>query len=234
MSIQTLQNNKKLYKFTYKDDEKKQLIKMMKYDGDLLFNGILPLDLEVKILKYNNYEYNYETKEIINPMFNQIKHLDMLPIMTIKEENDWCGAENKDISRMNQIEIRRFERYNPRNNFKNKQKTFISDLYRPMNIFNGYFRDKSPSFRKTLIKKYLLTMIQQKYNIMIYSMDCIADYEVDLRSVKDLVDDIKRFAQDWERRMGNRMYIGLEGMKIIKKVPKMNNEELYKFLISDY
>ena len=207
---------------------------MMKYDGDLLFNGILPLDLEVKILKYNNYEYNYETKEIINPMFNQIKHLDMLPIMTIKEENDWCGAENKDISRMNQIEIRRFERYNPRNNFKNKQKTMISDLYRPMNIFNGYFRDKSPSFRKTLIKKYLLTMIQQKYNIMIYSMDCIADYEVDLRSVKDLVDDIKRFAQDWERRMGNRMYIGLEGMKIIKKVPKMNNEELYKFLISDY
>ena len=83
---------------------------MMKYDGDLLFNGILPLDLEVKILKYNNYEYNYETKEIINPMFNQIKHLDMLPIMTIKEENEWCGAENVDVARINMIEIRRFER----------------------------------------------------------------------------------------------------------------------------
>ena len=35
------------------EDEKKQLIKMMIYNGDLLFNGILPLDLEVKILKIN-------------------------------------------------------------------------------------------------------------------------------------------------------------------------------------
>jgi len=75
MSIQTLQNNKKLYSFYYKEDVKKRLCNMINiYDGDLLFNGILPLDVEVIILKYADKEYNYDTKLIydIYPYLNKL------------------------------------------------------------------------------------------------------------------------------------------------------------------
>ena len=46
---------------------------MGRYNGELLFNGILPLDIEVMILKYNNLEYDYENEKITNKLMDEVK-----------------------------------------------------------------------------------------------------------------------------------------------------------------
>ena len=46
---------------------------MGRYDGELLFNGILPLDIEVIILKYNNLEYDYENEKITHKLMDEVK-----------------------------------------------------------------------------------------------------------------------------------------------------------------
>ena len=74
MSIQTLQNNKRLYKFKYDPTERKNIRTLMykNNSGDLLFNGILPIELEVMILNINGYEYDWDTNKISNPFLARI------------------------------------------------------------------------------------------------------------------------------------------------------------------
>ena len=74
MSIHTLQNNKRLYKFKYDPTERKNIRTLMykNNSGDLLFNGILPIELEVMILNINGYEYDWDTNKISNPFLARI------------------------------------------------------------------------------------------------------------------------------------------------------------------
>tara|TARA_R110000765_G_scaffold232802_1_gene336082 strand:- start:173 stop:481 length:309 start_codon:yes stop_codon:yes gene_type:complete len=75
MSIQTLQNNKRLYNFIMDKQERKDINFLMKnnYSGDLMFNGILPLEIEVFILDLNGYKYDWDTFKLNNPILVSIK-----------------------------------------------------------------------------------------------------------------------------------------------------------------
>jgi len=217
MSIQTMQNNKKLYSFTYKEDEKKQLIKMMQYDGDLLFNGILPLDIEVKILKMNGYEYNYDTKEIMQPLqFRLIKSL-KIPKRILLIENDI---------------FQRLTRQNDPN-------TFVEDLnYNGKKMLKFYFNkhNKTPKQMETIEKKSYLIQIINKYNMHNYLKE--SEYDEANHMIHSQIDkqttikSLFKIIEDYNKKVNGDYPFNFSCFK--KGVnARMNNKQLKEFFYSD-
>ena len=218
MSIQTMQNNKKLYKFTYKEDEKKQLIKMMQYDGDLLFNGILPLDLEVKILKMNGYIYNYDTQEIMQPLQFRLINI------------------RKYLYRPNYIAQTR--------TIKNNPNKFVEDLkYNGKCGILHYCNQQNKTTKQIQIqeKKSYLVQIIKKYNMHYFLMatnelnDDEAEY-IDISLTHYRIDKkytIKRLLEIIDNYNNNVYSIYPFNFNVLNKVKKMNNEQLKEFFYAD-
>ena len=250
MSIQTLQNNKKLYKFTYKEDEKKQLIKMMIYNGDLLFNGILPLDLEVKILKINGYIYDYDTQEIIKPsIFLQIENLPYKKYNMYQQKQNYDEYENKGLDTFNEqyYNIDMGDTTSSMKIIEDKNQNMVINLHKTRNIiydsdirlidydtFSTFYLKK----KSILIRKKLLVEIIKKYNMESYMYNApydtvykgASDYEIhDVLSIGKMVDVIKEFLKEWKNH-----HIIDKTFNHLKKIKKTSTlDQLYKILISD-
>lgn len=97
MSIQTLQNNRRFYNIIMDKKEVKEInyLKMNNYSGDLMFNGILPLELEVFILKFNGYKYDWDTNCLTN--INNLTLYKNLSNVKLK----WAGNSFIKISKVN-------------------------------------------------------------------------------------------------------------------------------------
>jgi len=247
MSIQTMQNNKKLYKFTYKEDEKKQLIKMMQYDGNLLFNGILPLDLEVKILKMNGYEYNYDTKEIMQPLqFRLIKSL-KIPKRILLIENDnflYLSNGNKPEYLVETLITDRNNKLTKKR-FSNQNNKYLLDLYYDGGCLNKYFgqcNKKTLKGMQTMEKKALLIQIIRKYNIAYYM--CAKNIEEMTVNATMYYKDQRDELEYGDYETIDKQYTIARLFKIIddynkkvngdlNKVKKMNNKQLKEFFYSD-
>lgn len=68
--MRTLRNDEKLHSPHCEEDAKKRMRNMMNtHDGDSSFNGILPLDLEVEMLKCDGCKCNHKTKMFTLPPF---------------------------------------------------------------------------------------------------------------------------------------------------------------------
>lgn len=97
MSIQTLENNRRLYNFIMDKQETKNINFLMKnnYSGNLMFNGILPLELEVFILELNGYKYDWNSGSLNNcyniKLYKQLSNV----------KQKWSGKSFIKISRVN-------------------------------------------------------------------------------------------------------------------------------------